>query len=70
MDVPRLRLEVRVILVSYRAALKKAHPDEVVALRARAHGLLDEVRARADSPEDGELLSGADAELDQRQPSR
>lgn len=64
MGVPRLRMEVRVILVSFRAALDKARPGEVQALRARAHGLIDDVRAQAASPEDHAVLQDAHASIE------
>ena len=57
-------MEVRVILVSFRAALDKARPEDVQALRARAHGLLDDVRAQAASREDHAVLEDAHATIE------
>jgi len=64
MGVPRLHMEVRVILVSFRAALYKARPEDVQALRARAHGLIDDVRAQAESREDHAVLEDALAKVE------
>lgn len=64
MGVPRLPLEVRAILVSFRAALSKTRPEDVQALRARALGLLDDVRASAASLEDRALLEDARGKVD------